>query len=217
MHCNEPATKRVIIFIDGQNLYHSAKEAFGYNFPNYDIKKLSEAVCRQYKWEIEEIRFYTGVPDLQDDPRWNNFWIRKLAAMGQVGIKIFSRSLRYRNQIVRLPNGKTQSFLVGQEKGIDVRIAIDVFRFAHERRYDVAAIFSQDQDLTEVVDEVRRIAVEQERWIKIASAFPVSPTKKDNRGINKTDWIKIDRGMYDACIDPKDYRNPPGNQTQISQ
>jgi uncharacterized LabA/DUF88 family protein len=212
MHYNEPTTKRAIVFIDGQNLYHSTKEAFGYTFPNYDINRLSEAICQQHSWSIEEIRFYTGVPDQQDDARWNNFWIRKLAAMGQVGIKIFSRSLRYRNQTVRLPNGKTYTFLVGQEKGIDVRIAIDVIRFAHERKYDVALIFSQDQDLSEVADEVRRIAIEQNRWIKIASAFPVSPTKKDNRGINKTDWIKIDRQIYDACVDPNDYRNPTVTQ-----
>lgn len=213
MHYDEPGIKRTTVFIDGQNLYHSAREAFGYTFPNYDIRKLSETICQQRNWNTEEIRFYTGIPDFQDDARWNNFWIRKLAAMGQIGIKIFSRSLRYRNQTVRLPNGKTHTFLVGQEKGIDVRIAIDVIRFAHERKYDVALIFSQDQDLTEVADEVRRIAIEQNRWIKIASAFPVSPTKKDNRGINKTDWIKIDRQTYDICIDPNDYRNPTGNQT----
>lgn len=213
MHYNEPTTKRAIVFIDGQNLYHSVREAFGYTFPNYDIRKLSETICQQHSWDVEEIRFYTGVPDLQDDARWNNFWIRKLAAMGQIGIKIFSRSLRYRNQTVRLPNGKTYTFLVGQEKGVDVRIAIDVIRFAHERKYDIALIFSQDQDLTEVADEVRRIAIEQNRWIKIASAFPISPTKKDNRGINKTDWVKIDRQTYDACIDPNDYRNPTSNQT----
>ncbi|MFA5429955.1 MAG: NYN domain-containing protein [Candidatus Omnitrophota bacterium] len=133
--------------------------------------------------------------------------------MGQKGIKIFSRSLRYRNQTVRLPDGTTYTFLVGQEKGIDVRIAIDVIRLAHERKYDIALIFSQDQDLTEVVDEVRQIAIEQNRWIKIASAFPVSPTRRDNRGINKTDWIKIDRQIYDGCIDCNDYRNPAGNRS----
>jgi len=209
VHFKEPSSKKVIIFVDGQNLYHSVKEAFGYTFPNYDIKKLSETVCKQYLWDIEEIRFYTGVPDLQDDARWNNFWNRKLSSMGQKGITIFSRSLRYRNQTVRLPDGTAYTFLVGQEKGIDVRIAIDVIRFAHERKYDVALIFSQDQDLTEVVDEVRRIAVEQNRWIKVASAFPVSPTLRNSRGINKTDWIKIDRKTYDSCIDPNDYRTPP--------
>jgi hypothetical protein len=50
------------------------------------------------------------------------------------------------------------------------------------------------------------IAREQDRWIKIVSAFPVSPTATNRRGINKTDWIEIDRAMYDACIDPRDYR-----------
>ena len=29
---------------------------------------------------------------------------------------------------------------------------------------------------------------------------------KNKRGINKTDWITIDRATYDACIDPVNYR-----------
>ena len=33
----EPAMKRAIAFVDGQNLYHAAKASFGYNYPNYDI------------------------------------------------------------------------------------------------------------------------------------------------------------------------------------
>ena len=32
----EPAIKRAVIFVDGQNLYHAAREAFGYTYPNYD-------------------------------------------------------------------------------------------------------------------------------------------------------------------------------------
>lgn len=40
----EPAVKRAAAFIDGQNLFCAAKEAFGYTFPNYDLglwRKLS--------------------------------------------------------------------------------------------------------------------------------------------------------------------------------
>jgi hypothetical protein len=126
--------------------------------------------------------------------------------MGRDGVITFSRSLRYRNQTIRLPDGREHTMLVGQEKGIDIRIALDVVRLAHERVFDVAVVFSQDQDLSEVADEIRVIAREQDRWIKIVSAFPVSPTATNRRGINKTDWIEIDRAMYDACIDPRDYR-----------
>lgn len=200
--------KNVIVFVDGQNLYRAAKDAFGYHYPNYDIRLLAEKVCVNQGWTLKRIHFYTGVPDSEDDFFWNAFWNNKLVAMGQVGIKIFSRALRYSNQRVRLPDGSTHTFLVGREKGIDVRIALDIIRFAHERLYDVALVFSQDQDLSEVADEVRRISEEQHRWIKVASAFPVSPASR-TRGINKTDWIKIDRKIYDSCIDPNDYRAAP--------
>jgi uncharacterized LabA/DUF88 family protein len=207
MHYNEPAIKRAIVFIDGQSLYRSAKEAFGYFYPNYDVKLLSEKICGRQGWQIEEIRFYTGVPDLQDNALWHNFWNNKLTNMGQKGVMIFSRALRYHNEKWEcLSCNKVHTSLAGHEKGVDVRIALDVIRSAHEKLYDVAIIFSQDQDLSEVADEVRRISAEQNRWIKVSSIFPASPTYKNIRGINKTDWVTIDRKIYDSCIDPNDYR-----------
>ncbi|MFP4029608.1 MAG: hypothetical protein ACLFWL_17655 [Candidatus Brocadiia bacterium] len=66
--------------------------------------------------------------------------------------------------------------------------------------------FGQDQDLSEVADEVKQISMDQGRWIKVACAFPCSPTSRNTRGINGTDWIKISRDVYDACLDPTDYR-----------
>ena len=32
----EPAAKRTVTFIDGQNLFHASRESFGYTYPNYD-------------------------------------------------------------------------------------------------------------------------------------------------------------------------------------
>jgi hypothetical protein len=136
--------------------------------------------------------------------------------MGRQGVHLFTRSLRYRNRTVRLSDGSDHTFLVGEEKGIDVRIALDVIRMAHRNEYDVAVIFSQDQDLSEVAGEIRLISKEQSRWIKVACAFPTSPTIRNRRGIDKTDWIRIDRATYDACIDRRDYRFKsrfPGNPT----
>ncbi|HOE27425.1 MAG: NYN domain-containing protein [Candidatus Aureabacteria bacterium] len=203
----EPAQKRAITFVDGQNLFFAVKDVFGYAYPNYDVMALSKAVCRLQNWHLRQARFYTGVPDQTDNAFWHHFWNHKLAIMGRHGVHVFSRSLRYRNRRVRLPDSTQHTFTSGEEKGIDVRIAIDVIRLAHSREYDVAVIFSQDQDLSEVADEVRVIAKEQNRWIKVASAFPVSPVVTRARGINKTDWIRIDRTTYDTCIDSRDYRS----------
>jgi uncharacterized LabA/DUF88 family protein len=202
----EPAVKRTVSFIDGQNLFYAVKEAFGYTYPNYEPVSLVTQLCDLQGWQLTQIRFYTGIPDKSDNPFWNHFWTAKLAVMGKRGIHVFSRSLRYRNQTVRLPDNSNVTFLVGQEKGIDVRLALDAVRLARQKAYDVALIFSQDQDLTEAVEEIKNIAVTQNRWIKVVSAYPLSPTSRNRRGIDKTDWLHINRAAYDACIDPRDYR-----------
>lgn len=205
----EPPVKRAIAFFDGQNLFHAVRAAFGYTYPNYDVKVLAQAICTARGWQLDQVRFYTGVPDPTDNAFWSGFWAAKLLAMSRQGVWTFSRPLRYRNQTVRLPDGTTHAFLAAEEKGVDVRIAIDVIRMAHGGEYDVALVFSQDQDLSEVAAEVRVISQEQSRWFKMACAFPVSPAARNRRGINSTDWIQIDRAAYDACIDSRDYRPKP--------
>ena len=202
----EPREKRTVTFIDGQNLYYSVKEAFGYTFPNYDILALSRLVCEQEGWQLSEARFYTGVPDRLDNPRWHDFWSRKLLAMERSGVTVYSRPLRYRNKSFELPDGSMHAVRVADEKGIDVRLALDVIRLAHARVYDVAVVFSQDQDLSEVADEVRTVSKEQDRWIKIACAFPIGPALRNRRGINRTDWTRFDKETYETCIDRYDYR-----------
>jgi hypothetical protein len=92
------------------------------------------------------------------------------------------------------------------EKGVDMRISLDIITRAHSKAFDVALVFSQDQDLAEVADEIRAIARTQDRWIKIASAYPYSSASRSFRGIDRTDWIQVDRETYDACLDPRDYR-----------
>jgi len=205
----EPTIKRTMAFFDGQNLFYAVKKAFGYSYPNYDPEALARAVCAAKGWQLETTCFYTGIPRVQDDAFWNHFWTEKLRSMGKRGIRTFTRHLRYRNQSIILPDGRESTVLVGQEKGIDIRIALDVVRMAHRNLYDVAVIFSQDQDLSEAADEVRTISREHDRWIKVVCAFPVSPTYENIRGINGTDWIPIDRATYNACLDPNDYRVKP--------
>jgi uncharacterized LabA/DUF88 family protein len=203
-----PSSPRAVAFVDGQNLFYAAKEAFGYRFPNYALPDLAEAICKQRGWSLTQVRFYTGVPAAADNPVWNQFWAAKLGVFGHRGVHVYSRLLRYRHKTARLSNGTEHAFLVAEEKGIDVRIALDIIRLAHHREFDVALVFSQDQDLSEVADEIRTIAKEQDRWLKMVSAFPSSAASRNRSGIAKTDWVRIDRPIYDACLDRQDYRPP---------
>lgn len=204
---SEPKVKRIIAFVDGQNLYYNVRQAFGYSFPNYDVKALATSISNaEADWDLQQVRFYTGIPDKTKDPWWNHFWVSKLAMMGRQGVYQFNRPLQYRTNSVDLPDGTTHTYLTKQEKGIDVRLALDVIRLALDNKYDVALVFSQDQDLSEVADELKAISIIQNRWLQMASAFPVGQGTTNKRGIQSTKWIRIDQAMYDSCIDANDYR-----------
>jgi uncharacterized LabA/DUF88 family protein len=203
---NPPAYPRAVAFFDGQNLFYGAKEAFGYSFPNYDAKKLAESVCDLNGWELTGVRFFTGIHDQQHNLPKYVFWRNKIAQMRRNGVFCFAPTLKYRNQSVVNHQGQVESRVVGVEKGVDVRIALDIVRLARKKELDVALVFSQDQDLAEAAKEIRSIAKDQDRWIKAACAFPLSDQSTNLRGINSTDWFKIDKALYDRCIDPADYR-----------
>ena len=205
----EPLIKRTVAFFDGQNLFYAAKNAFDCRFPNYDPRALALAVCRSRGWQLTGVHFYTGISEI--DIAWNRFWNAKLAVMGTRGVRVVTPRLKYSRRTVALPDGTSKFVLVEQEKGIDVRIALDVVSMARQGIYDVAVIFSQNQGLVGAVDEVKSISVAENRWLRVACAFPVSPTYSNTRGINGTEWISIDRPTYNACIDPADYREKPAD------
>jgi uncharacterized LabA/DUF88 family protein len=200
-----PDVPRVHAFFDGQNLFYRAKACFGYDTPNFDPLKLAEAVVESspYEQELIQVHFYTGVHNRKQNKFWHDFWTKKLNAMRGKGVRAVTRPLMY----IPVESGESSS-RKGVEKGIDLRIGLDLVRFARSNEYDVALIFSQDKDLEEAVGEVKRLRTELDRWIVFESAFPSSPELGVQRGIPGTQWRRFDKRLYDQCIDPTDYRPP---------
>ena len=167
-----------------------------YGYPSYDVKKLAEALCAaDPRRVLSQIRFCTGVPSPKQSAFWHGFWANKLRFLGSQGIYV------YRGRIN----------LGGQEKGVDVSIAVDLLQLTYDRAYDTAIIVSQDWDLGPAVALSRKMAVAQGRTPVFQSAFVYEPGISYDRGIPGTGWIKIDRMLYDACRDYTDYRmRPPG-------
>jgi uncharacterized LabA/DUF88 family protein len=188
-----------ILFFDGQHLYRSAKDAWrplpaigssNYTWPSYDVAKLSNAlVSRDPQRVIKEIRFYTGVPEPNVSAHWHTFWTNKLRYLKSQGIEIYK--------------GRINS--AGQEKGVDVRIAIDLIRLTYEQKYEVAMIISQDADFGPAVLLAKEIARSQGRQLVFESCFPVGGGTVYTRGVPGTNWIEIDKATYDACFDSRDY------------
>ena len=190
---------RVIVFIDGQNLYRQAKNAWrtddgaysDYSWPSYDVEKLANALVAQTPGRrLVEIRFYTGVPQRSVNSHWHDFWSSKIRFLKSRGIYVY--------------RGRVSSG--GQEKGVDVSLALDLVTAAYDQKFDVAIIVSQDSDFAPAVEAAKKIAENQGRFLMFESAFPVGPGSSWRRGISGTKWVHIDKATYDACLDPRDYR-----------
>jgi uncharacterized LabA/DUF88 family protein len=197
--------KKVIAFIDGQNLFYSLKNSFGYEYPNYNIKKLAHRICEKQNWRLIKTNFYTGIPKKKDNSFWYHFWTSKIAILKRKkNVCVYHRYIHQNKNEFQCPYCKEKiSFKKQDEKGIDIRIAIDAIRAVLNKECDVILLFSQDQDFAEVADEIRQIAKEHGHSVKIASAFPENSKQ---RGVDKTDWISFDKELYEKCIDSKDYR-----------
>ncbi|MFH0847575.1 MAG: NYN domain-containing protein, partial [Chloroflexota bacterium] len=176
---------RTIVFIDGQNLYHGAKEAWRpqpaigpsrYSWPSYDVQILAMTLTSRISGRLlSQIRFYTGVPDANQDIQWHNFWTNKLRFLKNCGIETYKG---------RINNS-------GQEKGVDVSIAIDLVRLTYEQQFEVAIIVSQDWDFGPAIALCKNIASNQQRRLVFESHFPVGPGTQSHRGIPGTIWCPI--------------------------
>ena len=187
---------RVLVSFDGQNLYRLAMRAYGsgppYSWPSYDVVKLAQAlVSRVPGRTLAEVRFYTGVPSHSQNAFWHGFWNNKLRHLQRQGVRVYRQQLS----------------AGGQEKGVDVRLAVELVQATYEHLYDVAIIVSQDADLAPAVEVAKEIAQKQNRTVEFESAFPPVPGRR-HFGIPMTTWVPIDKAIYDACLDLSDYRSP---------
>lgn len=192
-------------FVDGQNLFQQAKRLFGHREPDFDPVCLHREVCRLAGFAPGPVRFYTGMPSEKHQPRWHNFWTSRIRIMEAQGVVVTTRPLRYRERFAYDANGDIEALTRPEEKGIDIRIALDMVRLARREGMEAAIIYSQDQDLNEVVPEIDSIGEIQGREILLASAFPSSPRATFDRGIDRTQWIKIDKELYDRCREDREY------------
>jgi uncharacterized LabA/DUF88 family protein len=86
-----------------------------------------------------------------------------------------------------------------KEKGIDLRMGLDILELAQDGAFDVAVLFCRDQDLRELIPSIRRVARTQNRQISLASAFPKSDARS-LRGIDGMRWLPIDQRTYEAHL-----------------
>ena len=200
-------TKRVAVFVDAQNLYHSIKEAFGTTNLRYNEIALAHKLCeniRQHEihilrvtdqntlWKIVSINFYMAMPNETYDPELHRFWQGKKKYLGDYHVKVREVDITY------IPISGTRSF-ERKARGIREMLTADLLRFTLEGTFDVALIFSRSRSLQPTAEQMKSILENQHRQAKIYSVYPMSGNVTDPHGIPSTDWFQFNQDVYDAC------------------
>ena len=148
--------QRVVVFVDAQNCYRSARRAFfndpsaPYRFGQFQPWRLGELLCARDPGRIlVDVRLYTGRSDAYLQPTAYRANLQQCSAWEQSGCYVFTRPLRYPRGWPRNVDGQRP-----EEKGIDVAMALDIVRLADRGAYDVAIICSADTDLVPAVEDV---------------------------------------------------------------
>jgi hypothetical protein len=192
--------ERVVLFVDYQNVFNSARERFHRNGPRCSADGQIEPVRlgqllasrRRRPSRLGEVRVYRGVPDPTRQPEANAANSRQTVAWTKDPlVSVFRRPLRYPRGWPAIP---------AQEKGVDVALAIDMVRLALRREYDAAILFSTDTDLVPALEAIREIKAH----VEVASWRGSNPLRFP--GGATLPWCHfLSAGDYRQVADPRDY------------
>ncbi len=150
---------KTIVYIDGFNLFYGALKRTPYKWLN--IKRLCDLLLPQN--DVTQIKYFTARviprPNKPDQHINQNIYLRALATLPNVET-IFGH---YLTNIVRMRvanpapgQPKTVEVIKTEEKGSDVNIASHLLNDAHNTRFDVAVIISNDSDLLTPIEIVQK-------------------------------------------------------------
>ena len=189
--------ERVAVFVDGSNLYHGLKNAFAR--ADIDFLKLAQALAGDR--QLVRIYYYNVPRRQEDDPRSYEEQLRffeNLRRTEYLTVNLGRLQKRHTKTTVKetcpkcgQPCEFTENVPTYTEKGVDVKLAVDMIRLARNNVFDTAVIVTEDADFVPAVHEV------QEYGKHVESAYTRRayhlPTECDR-------FVLLDRSFMEECF-----------------
>lgn len=207
---------RVGVFIDGQNITIGARYAFGHG--NMHPLLLGRALAGDC--DLVEIRYATGIPDPEVDPKRHGAERRRHDLMAATDVVVLERVLRYRwnwevqdrklgdprDHKEEVAEARVKSKNRGGEKGVDVWLALDALTMCTRSDIDKVIIATADSDLDMVPQHLRMVPGHEKTIVAQARIERDGKETWDNEAYDET--IGIDRAMFEKAKDDFDYDEP---------
>lgn len=217
---------RVAVFIDYQNTYKRAREAFGWSDAHYTLgqvfpRRLGVLLTDRGRWgpkgdptrQLEKVMVFRGEPSAKYSTvsqgatqRQVRYW------QAQAAVEAVTRPLRY-SEVGIDRNGAP--IWKAQEKGIDVLIALAMVMGAMRDDFDVAVLVSADTDLVPALEVVCELG----KRCEVASwRNPADPVYRSRLAVRDRNlWCHwLDEPAYRRVEDSTDYTQPqPGEPPTV--
>ena len=168
--------KRVVLFVDYQNAYRRARDAFhDHNADPYWMGQFNPAALGMLltgrrddsERQLHQVRMYRGMPHAAMEKRSHGAARKQTSSWSRHPlVSVTTRPLRYPRNY---PAARAQ------EKGIDVQIALDFAMMAVRNEYDVGILMSGDTDLHPALEEVIRLG---EKTVEVATWEPLPDRRR---------------------------------------
>jgi uncharacterized LabA/DUF88 family protein len=190
--------ERVIVYVDGFNLYFGMREAGFDNCRWLNLKTLAVNIL-QPNQQLIEIRYYTS--RVSNNPDKQKRQTAYIEALESVGIKIIYGHYQ---------DGKEECRRCGhiwrtaKEKMTDVNIATSIIMDAYKDRYDAALLISGDSDLVPPIKAVHENFINK----RVIVAFPPKRHNVSMATVAKGSFIigrkKLADSQFDEIVIKKD-------------
>jgi uncharacterized LabA/DUF88 family protein len=156
---------RVMVFIDGQNLYKGLRRHKARLHPLLLARELAGP-----ERELVGTYYYSGIHDPEVNDEMYELVRRRHELISRTGVVVTERTLHYHwewqvdkddvpppwyDDAPKRANARVRKYRAAREKGIDVALALDAVGSILADECDVVIVVSRDRDLMEVADEVR--------------------------------------------------------------
>lgn len=159
--------QKVIVYIDGFNLYFGLREAYNRKFHWLDLVKLSNSLLKPEQQLIAVKYFTSRVHGVPSKIKRQDTYLEALTSL-PLCHTYFGQFMVNDHNCPKCGNVEH----IPSEKMTDVNIATHILVDAFENSFDVALLISGDSDLSGPVSEIKRLFPEK----KVIVAFPPKRT-----------------------------------------
>jgi uncharacterized LabA/DUF88 family protein len=196
----ETIEKKVVVYIDGFNLYFGLIERNWRKYLWLDLKKFAASLLLKNQRLVHTKYFTSRISKPLSKQQRQSVFIDALNSLTEFSIFYG----RYQAQIRTCENCGFTTF-ISNEKKTDVNIATELLVDAFQNTFDTAIVVSADADLTAPIVAIRRLFPEK----SVVVAFPPKRNSYELRTVATTHYFIGEHNLRDNLL-PDEIKTPTG-------